>query len=264
VLLGLPFLDRGPDRSPRRRIGYLGVLFLGYLAAGALTAISVRADAGNAALQERLKQARAQAHRALELARQGVPVAGGTAVYENEPFFRARKLFVERCEGCHVGKERKGPELVAGYNARPWIRGFLLDPNGPAYMGPTKELHKMKPVKQQGAELDALVELVYAQSGPADVNAALAGKGQELFDGSNCTDCHTLDAKDFDEEDVNVGPNLAGRGTRVWLTRVITDAGHPALFSKLNEMPVFKDKLNEGQIQMLADYVFSLRDARQP
>jgi len=150
--------------------------------------------------------------------------------------------------------------LVPGYNARPWIRAFLKDPSGPTFFGPTKDLHKMKPVKEEGEDLDALVELVYAQSGPADKKDALATRGKEVFEASNCTDCHTLDPNDKDEEDANVGPNLAGRGSREWLARVIADPGHVALFGKLNEMTAFKDKLSEAQIRLLADYVFSLRD----
>jgi mono/diheme cytochrome c family protein len=122
----------------------------------------------------------------------------------------------------------------------------------------------MKPVKESGADLDALVELVYAQSGAKDAKADLVARGQQIFDASNCTDCHTLDVGDMDEEDANVGPNLGGRGTTEWMTRVIANASHPALFAKLNEMPLFKDKLNEAQIRMLAEYVFSLRDVRQP
>jgi ubiquinol-cytochrome c reductase cytochrome b subunit len=259
ILVALPFVDRGPSRAPSARIPYLAVILLGFLGAGALTAMSMAADAGDAALKRRLGAARAQAEHAQALARQGVPAAGGTAVYENEPFYQARHLFAERCAGCHAGQERKGPELGPGYGSRAWVRAFLQDPNGAAFFGPTKDLHKMKPVKEKGRELDALVELVYAQSGAADADAALAARGKEIFDGSSCTDCHTLEAGDQDEDDVNIGPNLAGRGTREWLARVIADAGHPALFGKLDEMPAFKDKLNEQQIQALADYVLSLR-----
>src|SRR5690606_5057522 len=54
VLLGLPFTDRGPDRSPRARVAFLSVLGLGVAAVVVLTVISFREDARDPKLQERL------------------------------------------------------------------------------------------------------------------------------------------------------------------------------------------------------------------
>src|SRR5262249_12529095 len=148
-------------------------------------------DAADKGFQERRQAADAQAAKARKLALLGVPPGGGTRVFENEPFFHERKAFAERCGGCHVGKSRKGPELVAGYNSRAWIAAYLREPDGPLFSGVTKGIHKMKPTKYEGADFDAIVEMVYAETGAADARQELVAKGRQLFDNGPCSDCHS-------------------------------------------------------------------------
>jgi ubiquinol-cytochrome c reductase cytochrome b subunit len=253
----LPFVDRGADRSPKLRIKFLAVLGTGLAATVVLIVLAKQSDGRDKALQARIHAAEAQALRARELARAGVPTAGGTAVYENEPFFAERKLFGERCAGCHVGNERKGPLLAAGYNSRAWIRQFLANPDAPENYGLTKDIHGMKPVKYQGAELDALVEFVYSQSGPPDLDAKLTAQGKNLFlNEGPCSDCHSADWETTGEE----GPNLGRRGSVEWLAAFIAEPGHPRFFGAKNEMQAFKGKLSDAQIAGLATYVLSWRD----
>jgi ubiquinol-cytochrome c reductase cytochrome b subunit len=256
ILFAMPFVDRGPDRSPRRRVLILAPLFLVFAGAAVLIEVARAEDRADAALQKRLVAAEKLAHKARLLARQGVPPAGGTAVYENEPHYRAKRLFAEHCTGCHVGDERKGPELVAGYNTRAWIRDFLKDPNGDRFFGPTKAIHEMKPAKYEGKDLEAIVEMVYAQTGADDANVALAEAGKALFSDGECSDCHSLDP-----EEPGTGPNLAGRGTIPYLTALIADGGEARFFGQKNEMTVFKDKLRYDEIRALAEYVASLSRA---
>lgn len=254
----LPFVDRGADRAPAARMKFLATLGVGLAATMVLIVLAKQSDANDPALQQRMHMAEEQAQRARELARAGVPVAGGTAVYENEAFFTEKRLFGERCAGCHIGNERKGPLLGAGYNSRAWIRQFLGNPDAPENYGTTKDIHGMKPTKFQGAELDAIVEFVYAQSGPHDLRAELAAKGKDLFENHGpCSDCHSVDWETTGEE----GPNLGRRGTLEWLAAFIADPGHPRFFGAKNEMQVFKGKLSDAQIAGLAAYVQSLRDA---
>ncbi len=259
ILLALPFLDRGPDRSPRRRIVFLVPVFAIFAGAGVLTLLAQAEDAADADLQKRLVAAEEQAAKARRLALQGVPPAGGTAVYENEPFFRARRLFGERCAGCHVGAERKGPELVAGYNSRAWLRDYLKNPDDNRFFGLTKEIHEMKPTKYTGEDLSAVVETLYAQTGATDVDAALAARGRELFDNGPCSDCHTI-TPPVPGETGDPAPNLAGRGSIPYLVDFIKDPAQPHHFGEKNEMPAFGNKLREDEITSLAEYVFSLRD----
>jgi ubiquinol-cytochrome c reductase cytochrome b subunit len=255
VLFSLPFVDRGPDRAPLKRLPYLATIGVGLLATAALLIMAKQDDSSDDALKKRQAAAEVKGRKARELAREGVPPAGGTAVFENDPAYQGQKIFAEKCAGCHVGEERKGPELIAGYNTRQWIREFVKDPDGPRFYGPTKDIHKMKPAKLEGADLDAVVELIYSQQGAPDANAALVAKGQELFDNGPCSDCHSIDWVTEGEE----GPNLGKRGSREWLIAFVVDPAHPRFFGELNEMPAFGPKLTPEQIERVVDYVISLR-----
>jgi ubiquinol-cytochrome c reductase cytochrome b subunit len=196
VLLGLPLLDRAASRAPARRILPLGLLAAGVVAAGILTVLSFRQDAADADLTEREAVAEAQARRARALAREhGVPASGGTAVYTTTPHHRARAVWTRECAVCHDGDDRKAPVIGAGYNSRAWIRAFLRAPGDDAFYGRTKigrSAAAMDAVEASDAELDALVELIYAETGAGDADPALVARGRDLFHGDDlgCPDCH--------------------------------------------------------------------------
>ena len=257
VLLALPFVDRGADRSPVRRAAPLGAIAVIFGGAGLLMTLALRADVASKHFQDARKAATAQAEKARKLALLGVPPGGGTRVYENEPFFHERQLFAERCAGCHVGKARKGPELTAGYGNRAWLADYLREPDAPRFFGVTKAIHKMKPAKYMDADLDAIVEMVYAESGAKDTHPELVAKGRSLFDSGPCSDCHSREPGAAGDE----GPNLAGRGAPAALADFIANPASPQHFGQLNEMPAFKEKLRAEEISGLAAYVASLRDA---
>lgn len=260
VLFGLPLVDRGADRSPRRRAWLLGIVLAGFAGAGVLTMISFRADHEDPELAKREVAAERLARRARLLAREhGVPVAGGTAVYTTAPFYRERLLWAEHCAACHTGDERKGPLIGPGYNDRAWIKGFLIDPSHDVYFGRTKLASTedaMPAAEAEGAELEALVEMVYAETGAADADPTLAARGQALFDESPCADCHERTG-----EEGSSGPNLAGRGTVAYLTAFIADPGRDRFFGPRKEMPSFHDELGPDDIARLASWVVWMRTA---
>jgi ubiquinol-cytochrome c reductase cytochrome b subunit len=256
VLIGVPFVDRGPDRSPKKRAIYLAILGLGMAMSIALTLISVLEDRGDDKLQERLAAAEVRADTARELAKQrGVPSAGGVAV------FGALDLWDEHCAVCHSGpaEDRKGPLITAGYNSRQWLRDFYKDPSGDEFFGVTK-IKDMEPVEVEPGQLDALVELIYAETQADDVDPALVEQGSELFEGDpGCDNCHSLDGNETGD-----GPNLGGRGTVPWFASLIRDAGQPHLFGGFgdkNEMDRFDDSLSYDQRGTLARYLVWLRTA---
>jgi mono/diheme cytochrome c family protein len=168
----------------------------------------------------------------------------------------AMGLFDKMCAGCHRGERRKGPAIEAGYYSRAWIRGFLQDPSGDGYFGKTK-ITKMKPVKQSGAELDALVELVYAEGGGEDADAALVATGTKLFDTAKCSNCHAADGTTEGE----VGPNLGGHGSAAQIAAFLANPDSKLWFGGKNTMPKFNEKLTEDQRAKVAAYIVSLRDA---
>jgi mono/diheme cytochrome c family protein len=116
----------------------------------------------------------------------------------------------------------------------------------------------MKPTRFRGRDLQAIVELVYSQTGADDVDAALAAEGRALFENGPCSDCHSLVEG---EDEGNTGPNLAGRGSLQYLVNFIENPAEVRFFGEKNEMPSFGTKLRSDQISGLAAYVLSLRDA---
>ncbi len=243
-------------RAPRRAAVGIVVAILG--AAGGLALQARFADARNRPYERGRARAEADARRALALARLGVPPAGGLAVYDNDPQARARKLFAERCAGCHVldgAGEAKGP-LLTNWASRAWLTDFLKQPDTPKYFGHTKRLHGMKPVKAQGDELRALVEWIYSEGG-GTFDRALAARGEAIFKRDNCDDCHSADGK---TEGVDGAPNLAGHAGADWVRRLIRDGGAETLFSDRNEMTRFgADKLSDDDVALLTALVTGQR-----
>jgi ubiquinol-cytochrome c reductase cytochrome b subunit len=261
ILLGLPFLDRGPDRNPRRRLVPLALVAALFVGAGVLTMLSYRQDANDPQLVERQHKAAQRATLARELAREhGVPVAGGPGVFTTAPFFQARTLWAKHCAGCHEdGEGRKGPLIGPGYNSRAWIEAFLKDPSGDHFFGRTKlgkAEEAMQPVEQTGVDLAALVEAVYAETGATDVDPARAAAGRVLFE-DECTGCHTREPGKTSE----AAPALAGRGTRDYLAALLANPGDLRFFAVGNQMPVIEE-LDAADRKALADWLIFLRTAR--
>ncbi|MSP62502.1 MAG: c-type cytochrome [Myxococcales bacterium] len=255
TLLALPFLDRGPDRSPSKRKRYLAAVGLIFAGAIGLGLEARQDDAHSEGYRAQRERADRDAARARELAREGVLPAGGLAVWENDPDFKARKLLGERCLGCHLYQgagENRAPSLD-GWSSRAWIAGMLRDPDHPNYYGKTK-IHDMKPVKGGEAQVRALVEFVFAQGGPQGVDEALRARGEELFGAMDCDSCH-----DSDGTGANQGPNMGGRASADWLRAFLRDPSEGRFFGKQNAMPKFGDRLAPSEIDVLVRLLVSER-----
>ncbi len=252
VVLALAALPLG---IPRRTA--LAMLLLLFAAGGGL-GVQARLDDGRSEAYRRGRaRADAEAERALQLAKLGVPPAGGTAVYENDPAAHGRALFAAHCSGCHVLDgvgEARGPQLT-GWSSRAWLTDFLQDPDAPRYFGKTKRLHDMKPVKVRGQELRALVELVYGEGGGA-VDAALVAAGQRIYARESCDDCHSRDGKTAGEG----APNLGGRAQPAWIAGLIRDGGGGLYYDERNEMTRFgADKLSDADVVALTELLVAER-----
>ena len=96
-----------------------------------------------------------------------------------------------------------------------------LDPSAPEHFGKSPKIvtndNAMPKVKALPDELDALVELIYAETGAKDADAVKVARGQEVFDSDDddgdgeddegsCTSCHERTGVEGSS-----GPNLAGR-----------------------------------------------------
>lgn len=259
-LVGLPLVDRTPHARRPYIAGVVGLI----LAIAALTIASFARDASDKALAARRHKANQSASRARALAVQnGVPVTGALDVYATVPMYRPRALFAQYCKNCHdaASKDRKGPVIGAGHGNRTWLKGFLADPSGDLYYGRTKLAHTddaMKPVTMTSAQLDDLVELVYAESGATDVDSAKRDRGQALFSDA-CTDCHSLD----DGVGGGSGPGLGGLGSRDYFTSYISNPSRAVHMASMAEMPRFDRELSIVDRDALAGYLVWLRTATQ-
>jgi ubiquinol-cytochrome c reductase cytochrome b subunit len=258
-LLALPFADRKPSRAPAARPIVMALLAVGGLGVASLTFFSYREDANDDALAERLEKAHKRGAWGRKLALEnGVPAAGGTAVYTTAPFYRARVIWQKSCAHCHEGAKREGPALGAGYGSRAYIRGFLTGPSTAPYYGKSKLAAlpgAMEPVEQTGAELDGLVEMVYAEEGAPDVDAKKVAVGKKIFD-AVCNDCHVNDPG----QQSTSAPNLHGRGSPPWLEGFIATPGGATFFAERNAMPTIKDLSPDDRVE-LARYLTWLRTA---
>jgi ubiquinol-cytochrome c reductase cytochrome b subunit len=254
LLLALPFLDRAPTNRPSDRKRVMAAVGVSLLALGGLSAIAIAKDARDPLYAKGRAAEEARARQARTLALKGMPAEGGLAVFRNDPLNHARDLWDQRCSGCHAlagtGGD-KGPDFK-DYDSRAWIRAFLANPEGPLFMGTAKIDQGMKPVAGTPEELEALVEMVYAQTGAPDADTARAAQGRGLVAQKDCDSCHELDS-----EGENAGPNLNGRGTLAWVEAVIADAGQGRLFGEKNKMPKFAGKLAPIEIEDLARFVIA-------
>jgi ubiquinol-cytochrome c reductase cytochrome b subunit len=257
----MPWIDPAretPSSGTRRKLALGGFGGLCAIIA-ALTFASLRKDANDEELQKHTAQSATMAAKARRMAvTYGVPVAGGTAVYQTSPMWRGRTLWEAQCASCHEGKERKGPLIGPGYGSRAWIASFLAAPSGDAFFGRTKlgkSEDAMKAVELKGEALDAMVELVYQESGAADANPKLAETAKATFE-ETCGDCHSL------EDGVSSsGPALARRGTSDQLVHFIGNPKAPIHFAAASEMPRFDKELTMADREELARYLIWLRGA---
>jgi len=273
--IALPLIDKKPERKPTARLMFLGPL-VGVLAIIAgLTVMSVMADRGDEALAKREHEDAMRSGRLRAIAaKYGVPATGPLHLKEQLPMYRARTLWATRCADCHdaTSKERAGPIIGVGYGTRASIKAFLLKPSADEFWGRTdfgKTEDAMKPVElaQAGqepdathftaAELDDVVEVLYAQSGARDADQTKSDRGKKLFGEKGCSDCHSLD------EGVagGSGPGLARTRSRDWYTSYIGNPKAEIHMGTKSEMPAFADELSIVDRDLLAEYLVWLRTA---
>jgi len=259
-LAALPLVDKGPHRKPWIG-GVVGLLAL----IVALSLASFAGDSGDADLAKRNAQAEKQASRARALAAlHGVPATGAQDVYTTVTMYRARTIYEQRCKSCHdaQSKDRKGPVIGPGHGNRAWFKAFLKAPSDDVFWGRTKLAKTddaMKAVELSDADLDDLTELLYAQSGAGDVDAAKRDRGKVIFDKA-CTDCHSID----DGVAGSSAPGLGNVGSRDWYTHFI---GNPKAGVHMgpdhSQMPRFDKDLSIIDRDALAEYLGWLRGASQ-
>lgn len=267
-LVALPLLDKGPERAARGRVLWLGAL-AGLLAViMGLSVMSIARDDRDEDLAKREAEAEKLATRARALAKEyGVPATGGAEIWSVAPMWKGRTLFAKMCAGCHDAAsephDRIGPIIGPGHGNRDWIRAFLKAPSDPRFWGRTKLAKdkdaSMKPFTIEQPDQDAIVELLYAQSGAGDADAAKAKRGADVF-GNLCDSCHSI------EEGVagTSAPSLFGLHGRAFYLSFVGNPKMPFhMGAEKSEMPRFDTDLSVVDRDAIAEYLVWLRSATQ-
>lgn len=261
-LAALPFLHTFLSRrSPRVHRVLAGVLTLGLVGVGGLGALAVRSDRNDPAVAEMAARAHEEAAEARRLASLGgVPASGPLNLYRNDPVVWGHRIVVTQCQKCHMACDTtpyKGSPCLEGYASRAWISRFLRNPRAPHFFGNTK-IDDMEAYTGPQESADALTEFIYSQGGRPDVTAALAKKGEQLFESEGCGACHTVDGVGS-----GLAPDLKGWGSREWTHAFIRAPSGSRFFGELNEMETFDHlRLPEEDLQAVTAWLHA--QASQP
>ena len=160
------------------------------------------------------------------------------------------RLFMNNCSQCH-GSDARGSKGFPNLTDKDWLYG-----GAPANISETLHKGRMGNMPPMAAavgtaeDVQNVAHYVMSLSGsPHD--SVRANLGKEKF--MSCAGCHGMDGKG----NIAVGaPNLTDD---IWL-HGFGEAAIVAMVNngKVNQMPAQADKLTEGQIQVLASYVWGL------
>jgi ubiquinol-cytochrome c reductase cytochrome b subunit len=256
LIITLPFIDRAKSRSPLKRLPVMGCFGAGLACVIFLTAMSVISDSGDERIIKQREESEKMAHIAVELAEHGIPPQGGTSVFQNDPLYSGEQLLRQHCLACHNFEGSGGnsaPDLTA-YNTKPWLVGFIQDPNAPKYYGKTT-IDIMPEYDMEEEELSNLVDFLLAQAEKGkEIDPELKETGEMILEENGCYNCHTYDGIGGD-----TAPVLDNFASDKWLRGIIEDPGQKEYFGQLNTMPAFKDKLSRQEIDNLVYFLQNKR-----
>jgi ubiquinol-cytochrome c reductase cytochrome b subunit len=221
LLALLPWIDRGPERDPRKRQPVMAAIVAGLLAVVTLTTLGWR-DRPAAA-------ASADAWTLREI--------GGRA-------------FVERqaCTKCHAETGAADSlESVAVARGPEWLAGHVIDPEmiAPGLRHPPAPLHER--------EVAAIVAYVRRLS-------RLDNRAHEPFEprlqmaaavyARHCIGCHVIDGEGGDD-----GPDLSRAGSEHDVEKLRTWITDPEAVDPDAEMPSFGKRLSAAELNAIATYL---------
>lgn len=269
LLFVLPFFDR-----TRRKVGLgqtLGAATL--LALAIYTGYCVWADERDPKFREGIAAARVRSEAARRFARDGIGPEGPQDLLRTHPSVRPKYLYDMHCGSCHARADiaprdaqgrrtnARGPALE-GFGGRQWARNVMINPDAPQLFGRTR-MHGMPAQREMPAdEMANVAEFLYSQSverGDPAADAAKVRAGAESYF-NNCTVCHQGegDQSNTDAAD-REAPDLTGWGSRAWIRGQILDPAHRSRYGASNEMPSYGEELQGRDLEMVIDYVRSLR-----
>lgn len=160
------------------------------------------------------------------------------------------RLFMNNCAQCH-GSDARGNKGIPNLTDSDWLHGGTPEKiKETITLGRIGNMPPIAAAVGTADDVKNVANYVLSLSG-AKHDAARAAKGQEKF--AVCAACHGPDGKGMQA----IGsPNLTDN---IWL-HGSGEAAVSAMVNngKINQMPAQADKLTEGQIYVLASYVWGL------
>jgi ubiquinol-cytochrome c reductase cytochrome b subunit len=217
----LPWIDRGPERDPRRRPLIMGLVTAGMLAVVVLTTLGWR---------DRPLSTSGEAWTMREIG--GRAIAG----YSN-------------CTKCHSETGMADPlESVAGSRGTEWIAGHVADPD---MIAPGLREPPTARSEREIAAIVAYVRRVSRQPYPGfDRQIETAATVWARY----CVGCHIIDGDGGKD-----GPELTRAGEKHKLEELKVWITDPESVNPTADMPAFGDRLSPEQLDAIASYLASRR-----
>ncbi|RPI80056.1 MAG: cytochrome c, partial [Planctomycetaceae bacterium] len=174
---------------------------------------------------------------------------------------------------------------------RDWIKGFIVDPAGPKYFGPTTGgSYNGQPVadrfvngamsvwakehagKMTQNEIAAVVEFLLSQGDRTDlgpVDTELAEKGREVFESGSldpnaegaeeraCLQCHemVIAGAPLGSAGMSPAPELTQYGSEAWLRDFLLNPDARHHYGSRNAMPSYKDRMSRDEFDVLVKWL---------
>lgn len=218
VLALLPWIDRGPERDPRKRPVVIGAAFAGLIAVATLTAMGWRDSPVNAAAADKWS----------------LREIGG-------------RTFIERqaCSKCHTETGSADPlEGLTATRGPEWLAGHVTDPEmiAPGLRVPPATVHE-----REVAAIVAYVRRISRQSFPSvdpatQTSAAIYAR--------HCVGCHVIDGEGGDD-----GPELTRIGSKHDMPTLRRWIADPEAVNPDAEMPAFGKRLTAEELDTIAAWL---------
>lgn len=214
----LPWIDRRPERDPRKRPVIIGAVLIGVIGVATLTALGWRDRPVNAAA--------ADAWTLREI--------GG-------------RTFVERraCARCHSETSAADPlDGLPASRGPEWLAGHVADPEmiAPGLRVPPAEVHERE-VAAIVAHVRRLARQPFVPVDPAVQTAAAVYA-------RHCIGCHRIDGEGGDD-----GPDLSHIGGKHDMAKLRTWIADPEAVNPDAEMPSFAKRLTPQELDAIASYL---------
>jgi ubiquinol-cytochrome c reductase cytochrome b subunit len=291
ALFLMPFVGRW-KLGHAFNVTYLATLLV---CVGGLTYLAIDEDGKDPKYQRAVAGAEKQAQRVIDLVQSPnrIGSSGARALLRSDPKTYGPSLFARNCSACHRfdGHDGTGKTLtetatasdLGKFGAREWIRGFITEPAGEKYFGPT--IHgsfEGEPIgdrfvdgemadwaadnvpEMQQREVDGVVEFLLAQSKRSDISQPdpeLVEIGRRFFsDGSEnaagCSDCHAMEVDgevlgDLDAAAEGGYPRLTGYASEEWLRDFLLNPGADRHYGERNAMPSYTGRMNDDELEIL-------------